>query len=50
MGLPLRPGKVHLQVVAEILNAMEFGMTADFLEAPGQKRAQLVHGRFVVAG
>ena len=45
-----RAGKVHLQVVAEILNAMEFGMTADFLEAAGQKRAQLVHCRFVVAG
>jgi hypothetical protein len=38
--LPLRaPAKVYLQVVAEILNAMEFGMAADFLEASGQKRA-----------
>ena len=29
---------------------MKFGVAANFLEAPGQKRAQSVHGRFVVAG
>ena len=29
-------GKVHLQVVAEILNAMEFGMTADFSKRPAR--------------
>ena len=45
-----RAGKVHLQVIAEILDAMEFCMAADFLEAAGQKGAQLVHCRFVVAG
>ena len=50
-GLPLRaPAEVHLQVIAEILDAMEFCVAADFLEAAGQKRAQLVHCRFVVAG
>ncbi len=45
-----RAGEVHLQVVAEVRDAMEFCMAADFLEAAGQKGAQLVHCRFVVAG
>ena len=29
---------------------MEFRMAADFFEASGQKRAQLVHCRLVIAG
>jgi hypothetical protein len=29
---------------------MEFCVAADFLEAAGQKCAQLIHRRFVVAG
>ena len=50
-GLATAPaGKVHLQMVAEILDPMEFCMAADFLEAAGQERSQLVHGLLVVAG
>ncbi len=44
------PAEVHLQVIAEVRDAVEFCVPADFLEAASQKGAQLVHCRFVVAG
>ena len=44
------PREVHLQVVAEVRDAMKFCVAADLLEASGQKSAQLIHRRFVVAG
>ncbi len=48
--MPRAAGKVHLQMVAAVRHAMEFCVAADFFEAAGQKRAQLVHCRFVIAG
>src|SRR5581483_5489670 len=42
--------KVNLEMVAEILRLMKFGVAAEFLEATGKQRAQAVHGALVVAG